>query len=105
VGRTASKGGQGRRRSADLHAIGPHHCAADDHLTGSAVKARNSHDCIEAGAPTPVEASDIIAAQAMIRRRSHGDLDPWLERAKPSLVASFANGVDKDKVGVSAATK
>ena len=59
---------------------------------------------IEAGAPMLVEARDLIAAfQAMIRRRSPANLDPWLERAKSSLVASFANGVIKDKAAVSAA--
>src|SRR5260370_2227323 len=29
----------------------------------------------------------------MIRKKAHVDLDPWLERACASLVASFANGV------------
>lgn len=28
------------------------------------------------------------------------ELDPWLERAKSSLVASFSNGVIKDRVAV-----
>jgi len=59
---------------------------------------------IEAGAPLLVEAREIITDfQAMIRRRSLADLEPWLARAKPSLVASFANGVIKDKAAVSAA--
>ncbi len=31
------------------------------------------------------------------------DLDPWLARAKSGLIASFANGVIKDKAAVSAA--
>jgi hypothetical protein len=39
----------------------------------------------------------------MIRTRSPAHLDPWLECAKSSLVASFANGVVKDKAAVSAA--
>jgi transposase len=59
---------------------------------------------IEAGAPTLVEARDIIDGfQAMVRRRSPDDLDPWLERACSSLVASFANGVIKDKAAVATA--
>jgi len=59
---------------------------------------------IEAGAPTLVEARDLITDfQAVIRRRSHADLDPWLGHAKPSLLASFVNGVDKDRAAVSAA--
>ena len=39
----------------------------------------------------------------MIRKKAHVDLDPWLERACASLVASFANGVIKDKATVKAA--
>jgi transposase len=51
-----------------------------------------------------VEAREIIAAfQAMIRKKSLADLEPWLERARPSLVASFAGGISKDQAAVSAA--
>jgi transposase len=49
-----------------------------------------------------VEARDIIAAfQGMIRRKSLTELEPWLERARSSLVVSFANGVVKDRAAVS----
>jgi transposase len=41
--------------------------------------------------------------QAMIRRRAPAELDPWIERAKTSLVAALASGVTKDKAAVSAA--
>lgn len=59
---------------------------------------------VECGVPLLVEAREIIAAfHAMIRKKSHAGLDPWLERATGSLVASFANGVTKDKSAVSAA--
>jgi transposase len=59
---------------------------------------------IEAGTPLLVQARDIVAAfQAMIRKRSVGDLAPWLEKARSSLVASFANGMIKDQAAVSAA--
>jgi transposase len=59
---------------------------------------------IESGAPLLVAAREVIAAfQAMIRKKSLDDLDPWLERARSSLVASFANGVAKDRAAVSAA--
>jgi len=59
---------------------------------------------IEGGVPLLVEARDIIAAfQAMVRKRSLADLEPWLERARSSLVASFANGVVRDRAAVSAA--
>jgi transposase len=36
-------------------------------------------------------------------KKAHADLDSWLERACASLVASFANGVTKDKAAISAA--
>jgi transposase len=59
---------------------------------------------IESGVPLLVEAREIIAGfQAMVRKKSPADLEPWLERARSSLVASFANGVVKDKAAVSAA--
>ncbi|MGY4340320.1 transposase [Bradyrhizobium sp. LM2.9] len=59
---------------------------------------------IEQGVPLLVEAREIIAAfHAMIRKKAHGELEPWLERARASLVMSFANGVIKDKAAVSAA--
>jgi transposase len=38
----------------------------------------------------------------MIRRKSQPNLDPWLDQARASLVASFANGVIKDKAAVGA---
>jgi transposase len=39
----------------------------------------------------------------MIRRKALAELDPWIERAKTSLVAAFANGITKDQAAVSAA--
>jgi transposase len=51
-----------------------------------------------------VEAREVITAfHTMIRKKAHADLDPWLERACASLVASFANGVTKDKAAINAA--
>jgi len=59
---------------------------------------------IESGVPLLVEAREMIAAfQAMIRKKALADLQPWLERARTSLVASFANGVIKDQAAVAAA--
>jgi transposase len=59
---------------------------------------------IEDGVPLLVEAREIVAAfQAMVRKRALDALEPWLERAGTSLVASFANGVLKDKAAVAAA--
>lgn len=60
---------------------------------------------IEAGVPTLVEAREIIAEfHLMIRRRKTEEgLIPWIERARASLVASFASGVAKDEAAVRAA--
>lgn len=59
---------------------------------------------IESGVPLLVAARELVASfQAMVRKKSLADFDPWLERARSSLVASFANGVVKDKAAVSAA--
>jgi transposase len=59
---------------------------------------------IEAGVPTLVEAREIIAEfHLMIRRKVEAGLTPWIERARASLVASFANGVVKDEAAVRAA--
>lgn len=59
---------------------------------------------IEAGVPLLVKAREIIAGfQGMVRRRALAELDAWLERARPSLIASFANGVTKDYAAIQAA--
>ncbi|WP_374576333.1 ISL3 family transposase [Phenylobacterium sp.] len=59
---------------------------------------------IETGVPALIEAREIIAAfHLMIRRKAEGDLCPWIERGRASLVASFANGVDRDISAVRAA--
>jgi transposase len=59
---------------------------------------------IESGAPTLVEARDIIAEfQLIVRRKVEAGLTPWIERARASLVASFANGVAKDEAAARAA--
>jgi transposase len=51
-----------------------------------------------------VNAREIIAAfHAMIRRKAATELAPWIDRARTSLVASFANGVSKDQAAVRAA--
>jgi len=59
---------------------------------------------VEAGVPTLVEAREIIAEfHRMIRRRAAGELSSWIERARASLVASFARGVTNDEAAVRAA--
>ena len=53
---------------------------------------------IESGVELLVEAREIVADfQAMIRRKTLAELDPWIERAKMSLVAAFANGVTRTR--------
>jgi transposase len=59
---------------------------------------------IEAGVPTLADARKLIDRfHVMIRKRTEADLDPWIEAASQSLVASFASGISKDKVSVHAA--
>jgi transposase len=59
---------------------------------------------IESGVPVLAEAREVVAAfQAMIRKKSLADLEPWVERARSGMICSFANGVVKDRAAVSAA--
>ncbi len=59
---------------------------------------------IEGGVERLVHAREAVAAfQNMIRRKALAELGPWIENAKTTLVASFANGVTKDIAAVSAA--
>lgn len=59
---------------------------------------------IEAGVPNLVEAREIIAGfHLMVRRKAEAGLNLWIERARASLVASFASGVAKDEAAVRAA--
>ena len=59
---------------------------------------------IEASVPNLVEAREIIAEfHLMIRRKAEAGLTPWIERARASLVASFARGVTSDEAAVRAA--
>ena len=39
----------------------------------------------------------------MIRKKTEAELDPWIADAVPSLIASFATGINKDKAAVRAA--
>jgi transposase len=41
--------------------------------------------------------------QTMIRTKAWDELDGWVNRAKTGLLASFANGVMKDRTAVAAA--
>lgn len=61
-------------------------------------------EAIETGVPTMVEAREFIAEfHLMIRRKTETSLIPWIERARASLVASFASGVARDEAAVRAA--
>ena len=53
---------------------------------------------IEDGVLALVDASAAVTAfQTMIRMKAGDELDGWIDRAKASLLASFANGVMKDR--------
>jgi transposase len=59
---------------------------------------------IESGVERLVQAREAVAAfQTMIRRKALAELAPWIEYAKTTLVAPFANGVTKDIAAVTAA--
>ena len=56
---------------------------------------------IEDSVPELTIARSLIADfQGMIRSKAVTKFDSWIERAKASLVSSFANGVEKDMVAV-----
>ena len=56
---------------------------------------------IEERLPDLVEARDVVEGfHDMLRRKSSGDLEAWIERAAKSLVASFANGVIRDRAAI-----
>ena len=59
---------------------------------------------IEAGVPMLMEARSLMERfHAMIRRKTGADLEPWIAEASASLIASFANGIARDKAAVRAA--
>jgi transposase len=58
---------------------------------------------IESSVPTLVEAGSLVDRfHTMIRKRNL-DLDGWISDAAPSLIASFASGIRKDRQAVAAA--
>lgn len=59
---------------------------------------------IEQAAPEVVGARDLVSAfQTMIRERASDALDTWIERARDSLLRSFATGLSTDREAVHAA--
>ena len=56
---------------------------------------------IEERLPDLVEARDVVERfHEMLRHKSANDLEAWIDRAAKSLVASFANGVIRDRAAV-----
>ncbi|WP_125656682.1 transposase [Sphingomonas sp. 2R-10] len=56
---------------------------------------------VEAGVPPLVEARTVVEGfHEMIRRKTEGDIVPWIERGRGSLVASSANGIARDVAAV-----
>jgi transposase len=83
------------RTIARLLTIGRDHLSKAETMTVAA---------IESGVAVLVEAREIITEfQSIIRRKALVDLEEWIDRAKRSLVAAFANGIIKDKEAVQAA--
>ena len=73
---------------------------AGDHLT----KADSVTLAAMAGASRLTEARRLVEHfQTMIRKKANKDLDPWISDASPSLIASCARGIAKDKAAVLAA--
>jgi transposase len=59
---------------------------------------------IEAHVLTLVEARRLLETfQAMVCKKLSAELDPWIATASTSLIASFANGIIRDKAAVCAA--
>ena len=105
VGDPQTTGRKGRRTKPSADSVGQNNRAPHDNRRDLLTKAETvTVAAIEAGVPTLVEAREIIAEfHLMIRRKTEAGLTPWIERARASLVASFASGVAKDEAAVRAA--
>jgi transposase len=83
------------RTIARLMTIGRDHLTKADTVIVAAIEEKVS---------TLVEAREIIADfHQMVRSKTIDSFSPWLEKARTSLVMSFANGVKKDEAAVRAA--
>ena len=72
-----------------------------DHLTKSETV---TVAAIEKGVPTLADARALVDRfQAMIRQKTEAELEAWIIESKRSLIASFANGIARDKAAVHAA--
>ena len=96
---------KGRSRKSAPDPIGQNNRPSYDGRTDTLSKAETvTVAAVEAGVPTLVEARETIAEfHGMIRRKAAAELSPWIERARVSLVASFARGVTTDEAAVRAA--
>ena len=92
MGDPQTTGRKGRRAKPSEDSVGQNDRAPDDNRPGPSHEAETvTVAAIEAGIPTLVEAREIIAEfHLMIRRKTEVGLIPWIERARASLVASFA---------------
>ena len=71
-----------------------------DHLTKSETV---TVAAIEKGVPTLADARALVDRfQAMIRGKTEAELEAWIIESKGSLIASFANGIARDKAAVHA---
>ena len=72
-----------------------------DHLTRSETV---TVAAIEKGVPTLADARALVDRfQTMIRQKTETELEAWIIESKRSLIASFANGIARDKAAVHAA--
>ena len=79
------------RMIARLMTTGRDHLSKADTVTIAA---------IEGSVPTLVEARGLLDRFQLMVRRKGIDLDGWIADATPSLMASFATGISKDKAAV-----
>ena len=98
--RRAETSGDRLRRVPAARAVARLMTTARDHLSKADTVMVAA---IETEVPTLVEARSLVDRfHAMIRKRSL-DLDGWISDASPSLIASFASGVRKDRRAVAGA--
>jgi hypothetical protein len=102
VGDPQTTSWKGRCTKPSEDSVGQDDRAPDDNRPGLAHESGDRHGRGDRSWRTnPVEAREIIAEfHLMIRRRTEAGLTLWIERARSSLVASFANGVARDEAAV-----
>ena len=105
MGNPQTRSGKDRHTKPSEDSVGQNDRSPHDNRTDLLTKAETvTVAAIEAGVPTLVEAREIIAEfHLMIRRKTEAGLIPWIQRARASLVASFASGVVRDEAAVRAA--